>query len=114
MFVSRDPPHGVDKGGPRLWLLSKHAPPFSRDLVEPAAPLVGLLDPGAPDPSPLLEAIEQRIEGIDVERQVAARPCVDQLAQLVAVPGPGVEEREDEQLRRSAFQLAIERARVDI
>jgi hypothetical protein len=33
-----------------------------------------------------------------VERQLAARPCVDQLTQVVAVPRPCVEEREDEQL----------------
>ena len=43
-----------------------------------------------------------------MERQLAAGPGVDQLAQLVAVPGPGVEERQDEELGGPAFQLAIE------
>jgi hypothetical protein len=54
-------------------------------LVEPTAPLARVFDPGALDPSALLEAIEQWIKGIDVKRQLAAVPYVDQLAQLVAM-----------------------------
>jgi hypothetical protein len=46
-----------------------------------------------------------------VKRQLAARPRVDQLAQLVAVARPRVEQRQDEQLRGSPLQLAVERAR---
>jgi hypothetical protein len=38
---------------------------------------------------------------------------VEQLAQPVAVPGPRVEERKDEQLGESPLQLAVERAGVD-
>src|SRR5262245_59327951 len=114
MFVSGDAPHGLDECCPRLPLLSEHASPFSRDLVEPAATLLRLLDPNTLDPATLLEAIEQGIKGIDVECQMAAGTCVDQFAQLVAVTGPGVEQGEDEQLGGSPFQLAVERARVDI
>jgi hypothetical protein len=75
------------------------APPPRRQLVEPAAAFVGFLDPGALDPATLLEALEQGVEGIDVKLQLAARTCLDQLA---------------EQFRRSPLQLAVERARVDI
>src|SRR5688500_3515506 len=74
MTVSRHAPHRLDKCGPRLPLLREHAPPRRRDLVEPAAPLVGLLDPRPLDPPTLLEAIQQRIEGINVELQLATRP----------------------------------------
>ena len=70
MFVSSDAAHGLDECCPRLALLGQYAAPFPGHLVEPAAPLAGLLDPGALDPSALLEAIEQRIERIDVERQL--------------------------------------------
>src|SRR6266542_858000 len=92
MFVSRDAPHSLYECGPRLLLLCKHTSPFSRDVVEAAAPLVWLLDPGTLDPSTLFEAIEQGIEEIDVECELAAGPCVDQLTQFVTVPGPRVEE----------------------
>src|SRR3989442_14096004 len=112
MFDSRDAPHGLHECGPRLSLLCKHASPFSRDLVEPATPLGGLFDPGALDPSTLLEAIEQGIERIDVERQLASGSRLDQPAQVVTMPGPRVEQREDEQLRGSLLQLAVECAGV--
>src|SRR5687767_10967297 len=108
MFASGDTAHGLHERRPRFPLLGKYPAPFSRHLVEPAAPLAGLFDPGALEPSALLEAIEQRIERIDVERQLAVGPCVDQLTQLVAVPGPRVEQRQDEQLRGASLQLAIE------
>ena len=36
------------------------------------------------------------------------------LLELVAVPGARVEQRQDQQLRRSALQLAVERAGVHI
>src|SRR3989442_3261440 len=110
MFDSRDAPHGLHECGPRLSLLCKHASPFSRDLVEPATPLGGLFDPGAPDPSTLLEAIEQRIERIDVERQLAAGPRVDQLTQFVAMAGPRVEHPEGEPLRGTLLSLAVDNA----
>src|SRR6185503_16680769 len=79
IFLTRDPPHGFHELGPRLSRLREHAPALRRDLVEPAAPLAGLLDPGALDPPTFFEAIEQRIEGVDVELQLAAGPGVDQL-----------------------------------
>jgi hypothetical protein len=113
MFPSRDAPHGLHEGGPRLSLLDKHAPPFSRDLVEPAAPLAGLFDPDPLDPSTLLEAIEQRIQGIDVERELTAGSGMDQLAQFVAVPGSRVQQREDQQLADPFFSSRSS-ARVSI
>src|SRR5262245_45041885 len=114
MFASRDAPYGFHECSPRFLLLSKHAPPFGGDLVEAAAPLVGLLHPGALDPSALLQAIQQGVEGIDVELQLAAGTRVDQLAQVITVPGPRVEQGEDEQFGGSPLQLAVERTRVDI
>ena len=94
-------------------MVSEHAAPLSRDLVEPPAALVRFLDPCAFDPSPLFEAIQQWIERIDVERELPAGSCVNELAQLVAVTRPRIEQREDQQLGRASFELAIERPRVD-
>jgi hypothetical protein len=74
MFASRDTPHSFHECGPRLLLLRKDTSPFSRHAVEASAPLAWLFDPGALDPSTLFEAIEQGIEGIDVERKLATGP----------------------------------------
>src|ERR1051325_5507585 len=114
MFVSRDAPHSFHECCPSLPLLSKHTPSFSRDPIEPASPLLGFLDPRALNPSTLLEAVEQGIEGINVKCQMAAGTSVDQFAKLVAVAGPGVKHGEDEQLGGSPLQLAVERAGVNI
>src|SRR5262249_15707367 len=96
MFASRDAADGFDECGPCLPLLRENAPAVYRHLLETAAPFPGVFDPRILGPAGLLKAIEQRIEGIDVERQLAAGPRVNELAQLVAVAGPRVEQREDE------------------
>src|SRR5262245_5305343 len=114
MFISRHPPDRLDEGVPGLPLLDKDALALRRQPVEAAATLIGLLDPRPLDPAALLEAVEQRVERIDVKLQLSARARLDQLAQVVAMPRAGIEQREDEQFSRAAFQLAIERARVDI
>jgi hypothetical protein len=71
-------------------LLGEDAPSIGRHLVEPPAAFGGLLDPDALDPAALLEAVEQGVDGIEVKLQPPVRPCLDQLAQLVAMPEPRV------------------------
>src|SRR4030095_6406606 len=95
MFASRHAAHRLYESVPSLARLGEHALPLGRYLVEPAAPFIRLLDPRPLDPSPLLETVQQWIERIDVERQLASRTRVDQLAQLVAVPRPHLEQREN-------------------
>src|SRR5262249_53314666 len=56
-----------------------------REAVIAAAALARLLDPAPLDPAALLEPIEERIQRRDAERQHAAGPRLDQLAQLVAM-----------------------------
>src|SRR5262245_5510808 len=92
MFVSCDALNSVYERRPGLALLRQHAPTLGRDFVEAAASLVGFFDPGALDPSTLLEAIEQGIEGINVKRDLAAGARVDQFTQLIAVAGSRVEQ----------------------
>jgi hypothetical protein len=114
MVASRHASYSFHKCSPRPQLLSKHTPAFSRDLIEPAAPLLWFLNPSALDPPPLLETVEQGIKRIDVERQLTARAGVDEFAQLIAMAGPGVKQRKDKKLGRSPLQLAIKRPGVDI
>src|SRR5262249_46803017 len=113
MFVSRNAPHSLDECFPCLLLLSQHASPFRSDPVEAAPALLGLLDPSALDPSALLKSVEQGIKGIDMKCELAAGARMDQFSQLVAVTGPGVKQRKDQQLRRSSLQLAIKRPGVN-
>src|SRR5688572_20744656 len=93
MVGSRDPAHGLDERLPRLDLCAEHAATLGGDFVESAPPFAGLLDPGSLDPASFLEAIQQWIQRIDVERQEPARADVDQFAELVAMAGLRVEQR---------------------
>jgi hypothetical protein len=114
MFVSCDELNCVYERRPGLALLSEHAPALRRDFVEATASLFRLFNPGPLDPSTLLEAIQQWIEGIEVKRDLAAGARVDQFTQLISVAGPRVEQRKDEQLRGPPLQLTIERSGVTI
>src|SRR5574338_485232 len=55
------------------------------EAVEALAPLAGLLDPASDDPPALLHAVEERVEGRDVEDEDAARSGLDELLELVPV-----------------------------
>src|SRR6185295_10378371 len=86
----------------------------ARQTVVATPPLAGLLDPAAMDPAPLLEPVEQRIERRDAKLQDAVRARLDELAQVVPVPGLILDERENQQLRAPFFQLAVEHRGLDI
>src|SRR6266850_5469625 len=98
MLGPRDPVHRLDERRPGALLPAEHLPPRGRQLVVAAAALRRLLDPATLDEPPRLEAIEKGIERGDVEAERAARPRLDELADLVAVAGALLDEREDEKL----------------
>src|SRR5262245_58331120 len=96
-----EPGDTVDRGDevlPPAALGREDLAPRGRQPVVAAAPLAGLLDPLAPDPAALLEPVQQRIEGRNAEAQRAAGAVLDQLADLVAMPRAGLDERQDQQL----------------
>jgi hypothetical protein len=92
MFFSRDQPDRLDERIPGFTLARQHAAPVGGKAIEASAALAGLFDPGPFDPAALLEAIEERIQGIDVEDELASRTRFDQLAQLVPVPRPRIQQ----------------------
>ena len=65
-------------------------------------------------PPALFEAIQERVERIDVELQLTCRPRLDQLAKVIAVPRACIEQRQNQQLCRASLEFAIERSSVDI
>src|SRR5262245_18858495 len=107
-FDSRDPTDRVRDLTAGVALRLQHLLAGWREPVVPAPALARLLDPAALDPAALLEAIQQRIERRDAELQHTARARFDQLAEVVAVARLILDERQDEQLRASLLQLAIE------
>src|SRR5262245_24811286 len=114
MFDSCDAVDRLDELAPRAALRRQHGGAGRRQPVVAAPALAGLLDPAALDPPALFEAIEQRIERRRAESEHAARSRFDQLAEVVAVAGLILDQREDEELGAALFQLAIEHARLYI
>src|SRR6185503_5735329 len=114
MVRLRDAADRVDERAPGRALACEHPAALAGEAVVPPAALACLLQPLALDPGALLEAIEQRVQRRDVEFQPAVRSRVDELADLIAMPGPCLDEREDQQLRRSLLQLPVEHPLVYI
>ena len=72
MFASSYATDGLHERFPGFALLSENFSAFGRHAVVTPPPLALLFDPRALDPPALLEAIEQRIQGIDVKGQLSA------------------------------------------
>jgi hypothetical protein len=98
MFYSRDAADSGHEVFPTLLFRAEHPAPFRSEAVIPAAALLRLLDPLALDPALSFEAVEQGIQGGDMEAQGAAGADLDQFRDVVTVTGLGFEEREDQEL----------------
>src|SRR5829696_8520112 len=99
------------KGGDQLLpagpLVAQNSAAGGGELVVPATPLAGLLDPFPLDPAPALHAIEHRVERGDVKSEDAAGAIVDQLRDLVAMAAACFERRHDHQLGGATFELVL-------
>src|SRR6476661_3803165 len=84
--------HGGDERLPRLALLRQHAASLWHEPVETSPALTWLLDPAAFDPAAVLEAQQRGVERGEGERQPPSRARLDQLADLVAMPGTSLEQ----------------------
>ena len=85
-----DPGDAVDRWGehlPAAALDGKHFTALRRQPIKPASPLARAFCPAAFNPATLFEAVEQGIERRDRELQRAAGTLLDELADVVAVPG---------------------------
>src|SRR4029077_16217113 len=66
-------------------------------ITPPALPC--LFPPGAANPPPFFEPVEQGIKRSDIKPKSSPRAQLDQLPNVVAVPRPILDQRKNEQLR---------------
>src|SRR5258706_5823574 len=97
---------------PDAALLREHLPARSGEAVVAAAALPGALDPAPVDQPLVFEAVEGRVERRGMERDRAAGTLVDEAADVVPVPLPLVEQRQDQDLGAAALKLPLEERRA--
>src|SRR5688572_6548785 len=100
-FGVADARHAVqrrDELVPEAALPLQHLAALGGQLVEAAAALARFLEPPALDETALLEAVEHRVERGNLEADGALRARFDQLADLVPVPLPVLQQRQDQHL----------------
>src|SRR4051812_2775963 len=86
--------------------LARERVPAGAGQLVVAPPALSLpLDPPAFDQAAILEAIERRIERGDVEVDGAVGALGNELADLVAVSAPLLEQREDQEFGAAALQF---------
>ena len=107
MFDSCDAGDDGDEILPALLLGAERFAALRSQAVIAAAALIGLFHPAAGDPALLFEAVEQRVEGGNVEAQGAAGAELNQLGDVVAVAGLVFEQGEDEELGAAFFPVLI-------
>jgi hypothetical protein len=76
-----------------------------RPVAAPA--LTGAFDPAARDQPPRLHPVQQRIQRGGVEREHTARALLDQLRDLVAVPGAFLQQRQHQHLSAALLERRV-------
>src|SRR6202011_3160636 len=107
MFRSRNAIDGLYEYLPTGPLRGQDLTPLRRQAVIPAAALPCFFDPPALDPAALLQSIKQRIKRRHPEAQLSIGAVLNQLANLVAVAGTDLHQRENQQLGASLFELPV-------
>src|SRR5216684_5504794 len=93
MFCLRNPVDRLHKCLPTTALRGENLLALGRQAVIAPAALAALLHPSPLDPSAFLQAIEQWIEGGNIEANGAAGALLDEFGNLVAVSWPSLDER---------------------
>src|SRR6185312_10276302 len=73
--------------------------------------LARLLNPTPLNPTTLFESIKQRIKRRDIEPQPSLGPLLDQIPDVISMPGLILNERQNQQLRTSLLQLPVQHLR---
>ena len=98
---------GIDEVLPDVPLARQRLPASGRQPVVAAPALPWFFDPAAVDEVLLLHAVEGGIERGGVKGDLPPGSLVDQAGEVVTVPVPLLEQREDQQFRAATFELAL-------
>src|SRR5207248_11238872 len=93
---------------PAVTLAGPHLFAGRGEAIITSPPLPCLFHPAAANPSPFFEPVKQGIKGSDIKPKSTARPQLDQLTNVVAVPGPILDQRKNKQLRATLLQFTIQ------
>ena len=114
MLSPRDAIDRVDELQPGAALYLQRLLSLRGETVITAPSLPSLFHPMAFNEPAFFQAIEQRIEGSHIEFEGAFRAILNQLAELVPVPGPVLDQGQDKQLGTALLQLPIEDCRCNM
>src|SRR5687768_10702732 len=78
------------------------------EAIEAPMALAGPLDPASLDQAAVFEPQQGWVKCRQRKRQASARPCFDQLPDLVAMPRPRLQERQDQHLGAPLLQFRTE------
>src|SRR5262245_21660573 len=111
MLAPDDPSDGLDELTPAVALPDEKPAALRGQAVEAPAPLPRLLDPAPLHEATPLQPVQQRIERRRVEAHAALGALLDQPADLVAVPQPLPDDRQDEELGAALLPFPLDRSR---
>src|SRR5262249_42615495 len=114
MFQTCDSIYRLNESAPAAALGGQHLLSRGRQPVVAAPALAGLLDPAPLYPAAFFKPVQQRIQRGNVEPHHPARPDLDQLADLVAVPRAILDKRKNQQFGAALLKLPIQDLRFDI
>src|SRR5712691_2123329 len=100
--------HRGHERAPRVLLLDEHLAAGVGEPVIAAAALARPLDPASRHPAALLQPVQQRVQRSDVELDHPLAAPLDLLADVVSVPWPPLQQRQDEQLGAALLELAVQ------
>lgn len=106
MLEAGDPIERREERAPDPTLAGEYLPSGRRQPVKSPAPGAGTLDPAAFDQALVLQPVQNRIKGGDMKVNSALGAFLDEAADLVAVPLPFLEQRQDQQFRAATLQLS--------
>src|SRR5688500_13338438 len=96
----------VEERAPAAPLVGQRLAARGCQLVVPPSALAGLFNPPSLDQAGPLQPVQRRIQRRDLKTDCAAGTLFDQLRDLVAVPRPFLDEREDQHLGTALLQVA--------
>src|SRR5262249_49101936 len=114
IFYPRNQIHCGHEATPDTPLLLQHFSTLRRQPVVAPSSLTRLFHPPPLDQAPLFKPVQQRIKRGHVKPKLSLRPLFNQLADLIAVPRPVLNQRKNQQARASLLQFPVKDFRCNM